>query len=190
MAPLCVWMAALIRPSLVVRSSLPFTAVSESIRQRIAEYDPKLLVLRIRPMDDVVSGALSRPRFNLLLLSSFALVALALSAIGIYGVVAYLVTQRTREIGIRLALGAGAGDVLQWMIRDGMIPVAAGALAGVGASVLAARAIRSLLFGVSPADPVSLAGAPLLLVVIALLACYLPARRALAVDPIVALRDE
>ena len=179
-----------IRPSLVVRSSLPFTAVSESIRQRIAEYDPKLLVLRIRPMDDVVSGALSRPRFNLLLLSSFALVALALSAIGIYGVVAYLVTQRTREIGIRLALGAGAGDVLQWMIRDGMIPVAAGALAGVGASVLAARAIRSLLFGVSPADPVSLAGAPLLLVVIALLACYLPARRALAVDPIVALRDE
>jgi len=179
-----------IRPSLVVRSKLPFAAIAESIRQRIAEYDPTLLVLRIRPMDDIVSGALSRPRFNLVLLSSFALVALGLSAIGVYGVLAYLVTQRTREIGIRLALGARAGDVLRLMIREGMIPVAAGALAGVGASVLAGRMIRSLLFGVTPADPVSLAGAPLLLVGVALLACYLPARRALGVDPIMALRDE
>ena len=179
-----------IRPSLVVRSKLPFAAIAESIRQRIAEYDPTLLVLRIRPMDDIVSGALSRPRFNLVLLSSFALVALGLSAIGVYGVLAYLVTQRTREIGIRLALGARASDVLRLMIREGMIPVAAGALAGVGASVLAGRMIRSLLFGVTPADPVSLAGAPLLLVGVALLACYLPARRALGVDPIMALRDE
>jgi predicted permease len=178
------------RPSLVVRSALPFDAAAGALRQRIAAYDPTLLVLRIRPMDDVVSGALSRPRFNLLLLSSFALVALALAAIGIYGVLAYLVTQRTREIGIRVALGARPGDVLAMLVREGMAPVAAGASAGAAASLLAARAIRSLLFGVTPLDPISLAGAPLLLAAVALLACYLPARRALDVDPIVALRDE
>jgi putative ABC transport system permease protein len=141
-------------------------------------------------MEDVVTGALSRPRFNLLLLSSFALVALALSAIGIYGVLAYLVTQRTREIGIRVALGAQPGDVLTMLLREGMAPVVAGALVGTGASLLAARAIQSMLFGVSPSDPASVAGAPLLLTLVALLACYLPARRALGVDPIVALRDE
>jgi predicted permease len=179
-----------IRPSLVVRSALPFATIAESLRQRIAEADPKLVVLRIRPMEDVVTGALSRPRFNLLLLSSFALVALALSAIGIYGVLAYLVTQRTREIGIRVALGAQPGDVLTMLLREGMAPVVAGALVGTGASLLAARAIQSMLFGVSPSDPASVAGAPLLLTLVALLACYLPARRALGVDPIVALRDE
>jgi ABC-type antimicrobial peptide transport system permease subunit len=105
-------------------------------------------------------------------------------------VLAYLVTQRTREIGIRVALGARPGDVLAMLVREGMAPVAAGASAGAAASLLAARAIRSLLFGVTPLDPISLAGAPLLLAAVALLACYLPARRALDVDPIVALRDE
>jgi predicted permease len=178
------------RPSLVVRSAMPFRATASALRQRIAEYDPTLLVLRVRPMDDVVSGALSRPRFNLLLLSSFALVALALAAIGIYGVLAYLVTERTREIGIRVALGARPNDVLGLVLREGMRPVAAGACAGTAASLLTARAIRTLLFGVTPVDAVSLAGAPVLLAAVALIACYLPARRALAVDPIVALRDE
>jgi putative ABC transport system permease protein len=178
------------RPSLVVRSAMPFGPAATAIRQRIAAYDPSLLVLRIRPMDDVVSGALSRPRFNLLLLSSFAIVALALSAIGIYGVLAYLVTQRTREIGIRIALGARPNDVLGLLVREGMLPVAAGACAGTIASLLFARAIRTLLFGVTPLDAVSLAGAPVLLAAVALVACYLPARRALRVDPLVALRDE
>ena len=178
------------RPSLLIRSSLPYSAISEVVRRRISEYDSHLLVLRIRPMDDVVSGALARPRFNLLLLSSFAIVALALSAIGIYGVLAYLVTQRTREIGIRVALGARPGDVLRLIVREGMMPVIAGASIGVAVSVAAGRVIRSLLFGVTPADFVSLTGAPVLLAGVALLACYLPARRALHVDPMTALRAE
>jgi putative ABC transport system permease protein len=177
-------------PSLIVRSALPPEAVGASIRQRIAEYDPGLLVQRIRPMADVVSGALARPRFNLVLLASFAIVALALSGIGIYGVLAYLVSQRTREIGIRMALGARAADVLRLIIREGMSPVTAGAAVGLGTALLATRAIRSLLFGVTPLDPISFVAAPVVLTSVALLACYLPARRATRVDPLVALKDE
>ena len=180
----------LIRPSILVRSALPYDAVAAGVRARIAAYDSRLLVLRLRPMDAVVSGALSRPRFNLLLLSSFALVALLLSAIGIYGVLAYLVTQRTREIGIRMAIGARGADVLRLLLREGMSPILAGACLGVAGSLLAARAIRSLLFGVTPHDPISLAAAPALLIVVALLACVLPARRATRVDPLVALRED
>ena len=179
-----------LRPSLVLRTSLPFNATAGVIRQRIGEFDPQLLVLRIRSMDAVVSTALSRPRFNLLMLSSFALVALALSAVGIYGVLAYLVTQRTREIGIRMALGARASDVARLVLREGMAPVALGGLAGLIAAALAARALRTMLFGVTPLDPVSFAAAPALLAAVALLACYLPARRATRVDPLVALRDD
>jgi predicted permease len=179
-----------LRPSLVIRSTLPFDATAAVIRQRIAEFDPQLLVLRIRPMDAVVSRALSRPRFNLLLLSSFALVALALASVGIYGVLAYLVTQRTREIGIRMALGARAADVVRLVLREGMGPVVLGGVAGMAAALAATRAIRTMLFGVTPLDPVSFAAAPALLAIVALLACYLPARRATRVDPLVALREE
>ena len=177
-------------PSLLVRSALPADALAKTIRERIAAYDPALLVQRIRPMDDVVSGALSRPRFNLVLLSAFALVALVLSAIGIYGVLAYLVAQRTREIGIRMALVARAADVLRLVLREGMAPVVVGAGAGMIAALAATRALRSMLFGVTPLDPVSFAAAPALLAIVALLACYVPARRATRVDPLVALRDE
>src|SRR5262249_49541895 len=149
-----------------------------------------LLVQRIRPMEEVVAGALSRPRFNLLLVGGFAALGLLLAAVGIYGVVSFLVTERTREIGIRVALGAGGADVLRLGLREGMTPVAAGAGAGIVASLVATRAVRTLLFGVTPLDPVSLAAAPALLAAVALVACYLPARRATAVDPLVALRDE
>ena len=179
-----------VRPSLVIRSSLPFASIAAAVRQRLAELDSQLLILRIRPMDAVVSTALSRPRFNVLLLSSFAIVALALASVGIYGILAYLVTQRTREIGIRMALGARAADVLRLVLREGMTPVALGGIAGMLAAVLTTRALRSMLFGVTPLDPVSFAAAPALLACVALLACYVPARRATRVDPLVALRDE
>jgi predicted permease len=179
-----------LRPSLVIRSSLPFDAVADVVRQRIAEADAQLVVLRLRPMEAVVATALSRPRFNLLLLSSFAIVALALASIGIYGVLAYLVTQRTREIGIRMALGARAADVLRLVLREGMMPVVLGGIAGMVAALAATRALRTMLFGVTPLDPVSFAAAPALLAIVALLACYLPARRATRVDPLVALREE
>ena len=177
-------------PSLIVRTSLPPNAVASAVRDRIAAYDPQLLVQRIRPMDDVVSGALTRPRFNLLLVGSFAVLGLLLAAVGIYGVVSFLVAQRTREIGIRMALGAQAADVRRLVITEGMVPVLAGSAAGLVAGLVATRAIRGLLFGVTPLDPLSLGAAPAILVVIALLACYLPARRATRVDPLVALREE
>jgi len=180
----------LIRPSILVRSSRPLEAVALDVRQRLAAYDSRLVVLRTRPMDAVVSGAMSRPRFNLLLVASFAAVALVLSAVGIYGTLAYLVTRRTREIGIRMAIGARRTDVLRLVMRQGMSPIAVGAGLGIVGSLVAARAIRSLLFGVTPNDPVSLVLAPTLLAVVALVACYLPARRATRVDPLVALRDE
>jgi predicted permease len=179
-----------LRPSLVIRSRLPFDAMAGVVRQRIADFDPQLVVLRIRPMDALLSSALSRPRFNLLLLSSFAVVALALAAVGIYALLAFLVTHRTREIGIRMALGARSADVLRLVLRDGMMPVAAGSAAGLVASLAATRTIRTMLFGVTPLDPLSLGAAPAILAAVALLACSLPARRATRVDPLVALRNE
>ena len=178
------------RPAIAVRSSLPPGAIVGAIRERLRAFDPQLLVMRTRPMDEIVSGALSRPRFSLLLIGSFALVALGLAAVGIYGVVSYLVTQRTREIGIRMALGARAADVLRLVLREGMAPVVLGGVAGMLAALAATRALRTMLFGVTPLDPVSFAAAPALLAIVALLACYLPARRATRVDPLVALRDE
>jgi putative ABC transport system permease protein len=177
-------------PSLIVRSSLPSGAVASALRDRINAYDPQLLVQRIRPMDEVVSGALSRPRFNLLLVGTFAALGLLLAAIGIYGVVSFLVTQRVREIGIRIALGARAVDVRRLVVGEAMVPIAAGIVCGLAASLLGTRALRSLLFGVTPLDAVSFATAPAILAAVALVACYLPARRATRVDPLVALRDE
>jgi predicted permease len=177
-------------PSLLVRSALPPAAIAIPIRERIHDYDASILVQRVRPMEAVVSGALARPRFNLVLLSAFALVALLLAALGIYGVVSFLVAQRTREIGIRMALGARAADVRRLVLGESMTPVACGAIAGLVAAVAATRTLRSMLFGVSPLDAVSFIAAPALLVLVALTACYLPARRATRVDPLVALRDE
>jgi putative ABC transport system permease protein len=180
----------IIRPSLAVRTSLPVAAVAPLIRDRLGGFDPQLVVLGIRPMDAVIAGALSRPRFNLLLMASFASVALLLAAVGIYGVMAFLVTQRTREIGIRMALGARAADVMRLVLTEGMAPVIAGGAAGLAASFVATRALQTLLYGVTPLDVPSVAAAPAILVGVALLACVLPARRALRVDPLVALRDE
>ena len=177
-------------PSLIVRTALPAEAFAALIRQRIGAYDPQLLVQRIRPMGDIVDGALSRPRFNLVLIGSFAMVGLLLAAVGIYGVVSFLVTERTREIGIRMALGAQPHDVWRLVVRDGMMPVVAGATLGIAGALPATQAIRSLLFGVAPLDVVSFAIAPAVLAGVALAACMLPARRASRVDPLVALRED
>jgi putative ABC transport system permease protein len=156
----------------------------------VRTFDPRLLVMRTRTMGEVVSGALSRPRFNLLLVGSFAVLALTLSAVGIYGVVAFIVTQRTREIGVRIALGARAENVIRLVLGEGLTPVVAGAGFGLGAAALATRALRTMVFGITPLDPVSFASSPVVLVTVAAMACLVPVLRATRVDPIVALRDE
>ncbi len=178
------------RLSLAIRTTGSPSAVAAAVRGRLRDVDPQILVTNLRTMDDVIFAAVSRPLFNLVLIASFAVLALALAAIGIYAVAAYLAEQRTREIGIRRALGAQSRDVLMLVVGEVFGPVMAGAIAGVVCAILSASLIRTLLFGIVPNDAVSLVAAPLLLCTVALLASYVPTRRALRVDPMVALRDE
>jgi putative ABC transport system permease protein len=144
----------------------------------------------VRTMRQRVDESLARRRFSMLLLAVFAAVALALATIGIYGVMAYLVNQGTREIGIRIALGATQRNILSLIVRQGMALALAGVAIGLAGALLLARLIRSLLFGVQATDPVTFVGIALLLGFVALLASYIPARRAARVDPLVALRYE
>ena len=141
-------------------------------------------------MDDVISSTRSRPRFLALLLTLFAGVALALAAIGIYGVISYSVAQRTNEFGIRMALGAGSSDVLKLVVRKGMIIAAAGVVLGLAGALSLAKSLESLLFGISSFDIQTFGAMALLLTGVTLIACYIPARRATKVDPMVALRYE
>ncbi len=141
-------------------------------------------------MDELLNRTLSAAKFGLLLFGLFAGVALVLAAIGIYGVMATSVTQRTHEFGLRMALGAETRDVLRLVIRQGMLLVVIGIAAGLLSAVALTRLMSSLLFGVSPTDPMTLAVITVLLAIVALLACYIPARRATKVDPLVALRYE
>jgi len=139
-------------------------------------------------MDSLFEQSLGPRRFNLYLLTAFAGVALALAAIGLFGVMAYLVSQRTREIGVRLALGATSGEVFRQILGRGLTLAVIGAAIGVGAAMALSQVMETLLFSVSRRDPVTFIAVPVALVIVAGLACYLPARRAMAVDPVVALR--
>jgi putative ABC transport system permease protein len=178
------------RLSVALRGREAVESLASLLRARLHAFDAQMLVSNVRTLDDVVSGAVSRPRFNLVLLAGFALLALALAAVGISGVIAYLVTRRTREIGIRMALGARRGDVLKLVLGEGLRPVVGGVVVGAAVAVAAARLMRTLVFGIAPIDPASFALAGASLVVVALAAAWIPARRAAAVDPLVALRDE
>jgi ABC-type antimicrobial peptide transport system permease subunit len=141
-------------------------------------------------MDDVVMNSLGTRRVSMQLFAVFACAALLLAALGIYGVMAYSVTQRTQEIGLRMALGAQRSDVLALVIRQGVILTVIGVIAGLAGAFALTRVIGNLLYGVTATDPATFVAIPLLLLFVALLACYLPARRAMKVDPIVALRYE
>ncbi len=174
----------------VVRSTVEPTAIAGSIRQAAAEVDKSAAVSDIKTMDNIVSNAVTQPRFNLFLLGLFSGIALFLSAAGIYGVTAYSVAQRTHEFGIRMALGAQVGDVLRMIIRHGMLLISVGIAVGLAASFALTRLLRTLLFGVSVTDPLTFVVITLLLSLVALIACYVPARRVTKVDPLVALRYE
>jgi predicted permease len=176
--------------TLTVRADGDAAALAESIRREVRGQDPNVPVYGASTMETVVASALSQPHFTMLLLVFFAATALLLSAVGIYGLMAYYVTQRTHEIGIRVALGAGQADVLRLLIGQGARLAAVGVAIGMAGAFAVTRAIGTLLYGVSPWDPTMFAGASLLLLGVALTACYIPARRAMGVDPMVALRYE
>jgi putative ABC transport system permease protein len=160
------------------------------LKQMIWQVDPAIPVTQVRAMSEVLSESLAAQRFNTLLLAIFAGVALLLASVGLYGVLAFSVAQRTREIGIRMALGAQAGDVLRLVLRQGLGLSLVGVALGIAASLAGTRVLRGLLYGVAPTDPATFAAVALLLVTVALFACLIPARRALRVDPVVALRHE
>jgi predicted permease len=175
---------------IVARTKSDPGAVAGSLRAALTSLDKSLPVYDLKPMTEYLRDSLARRRFNLILLTAFGGVALALAAVGIYGVISYGVTQRTHEIGIRMALGAKKGDVLRLVVRQGMMMALVGVAVGVLASLALTRLMESLLFGVSVTDPLTFAVIALLLTSAALLACFVPARRAAKVDPLVALRYE
>jgi putative ABC transport system permease protein len=175
---------------LMVRTTGDPMSVAAAVRQAVWSADRNQPVSNIRTMDEILSEEVAQRRIGMTLLAAFAALALALASLGIYGVLSYSVTQRTQEIGIRMALGAGSKDVLRMVLADGMRLAAAGIAIGLGASFALTRLMAGLLFGVSASDPLTLGGVALLLITVALTACFIPARRATKVDPMVALRVE
>jgi predicted permease len=176
--------------TLVVRTAQDPSALAPAVRSAVWKIDPNLPVPAIRTMREIVSSAVAQRRLQTTLTSVFGLVALLLGVVGLYGVVSYSVASRTRDIGLRIALGALRADVVGWVLANGMRPVLVGAAVGVAATIAAARVLRSLLFEVTPVDPLSLGSVVLVLLVSACLACYFPARRAAALDPMTALRHD
>jgi putative ABC transport system permease protein len=174
----------------VLRTRGAADAITSAARNVIRSLDPEQPVADVRPMESLIGTSVARARFNTLLLTVFAVVALLLAGVGIYGVMAYSVAQRTNEIGVRMALGAGATDVLRLVVRRGMTLALVGVALGLAASFALTRLMETLLFNVSATDPLTFAGISLLLAIVALLACLIPARRAAKVDPMVALRRE
>jgi putative ABC transport system permease protein len=176
--------------TLAVRTTGDPMSLATTVIREIHGMDPDQPVADVRPMSSVVSESVSRQRFNMLLLGIFAAVALVLAAVGIYGVTAYGVTQRTREIGIRMALGAGRADVVRMVVGHGLVRALAGIGIGLAAAFGLTRVMKTLLFGVTATDPLTYAALSVLLLVVTIVACYVPARRATKVDPTVALRYE
>jgi putative ABC transport system permease protein len=174
----------------VIRTTANPAAISSAAQQAIHSIDPTQPIARIASLENYVGLSVQGRRFALILISAFAVIALALSVVGIYGVTAYSVAQRTREIGIRSALGAQRPELLGLLLRQQMLLVLYGVVAGVLASAAFTRFLASLLFDVQPTDPLTFATVVLLLVAAAAAACLIPARRAMRVDPLVALRYE
>jgi len=176
--------------ALVVRTNIEPMSLAASVRDAIWSVDKDQTVADIDTMDHIVAQAVARQRFSMLLLGLFATLALLLASVGIYGVMSYSVAQRTHEIGIRIALGARRGDVLQMTIKQGLKLVGTGMILGLAAAFLLTRVLQTLLFGISATDPVTFFGISLVLLAVAILASYIPALRATKVDPLVALRAQ
>jgi predicted permease len=176
--------------AVVLRTQGDPAAIIGSVRRAVAQLDPREVVYSVETLEDVLAASLAARRLSMILLSAFAAIALILSCIGIYGVVSHLVGQRTHEIGVRMALGAQPGDVMRLVLGQGAKMVLMGVIIGIGAALGLTRLMANQLFGVTSHDPLTFAAVALLLTMIALLACYVPARRAVRVDPLIALRYE
>jgi len=175
---------------LVLRTKGDAASLAGAVRQAVWAVDKDQPVSNVRTMDQVFAAAISQERFQALLLGLFAALALVLACVGLYGVISYSVAQRTHEIGVRMALGAQPRDVLKLVIRQGMLLTFAGLVVGIAAGAMVTRVLSDMLFGVTARDPLTFIGAPVLLLLVAFLACYIPARRATRIDPLVALRYE
>ncbi|MGH9840698.1 MAG: FtsX-like permease family protein [Blastocatellia bacterium] len=176
--------------NLVIRTTADPLSLASAVRREIKALDPELALAGVKPLEQLVHESVAEPRYRTTLLGLFAAVALLLAAIGLYGVLAYAVTQRTHEIGIRMALGARGADVLRLVIGHGIKLALIGVLLGLGAALALTRLMKTLLFDVSATDPPTFAAIALLLALVALVACWIPARRATKVDPMIALRCE
>jgi len=173
-----------------VRTAGDPRSLVHAIQDAVLAIDPDQPITDVRTLDEVVSASMAERRFDLILLTAFAVLAVALALVGVYGVVAYAASERTREIGIRMALGANRRDVVRLVVRAAVGWSLAGIAAGVAGAVAASRLLGSLLFNVTPTDPLTFTAMALVMMAVALTASYIPARRAASVDPIVALRTE
>src|SRR5687768_17385025 len=176
--------------ALMVRTTTEPASIVPSLRQAVWAVDPNQPISNVTTMEQIVSDSISQPRLNMTLMALFGALALILAAVGIYGLLSYTVTQRTQEMGIRMALGAQVGDVMRLVLKQGMVLAIVGQAVGLAGALVLTRLIRALLFGVTPTDVTIFAAVVAVLTTIALLACYLPARRATKVDPLKALRYE
>ena len=176
--------------AIYLRTDVAVSTVTQSLREQVRTLDRDLPVFGERTMTQVAAESMSRRRFAMQLVGLFGILALLLAAVGIYGVIAYSVTQRTREIGIRVALGASKSAILRWVLKQGLMLTIAGVVVGLVGALVLTRLLRSLLFGIGPTDILTYGVLAALLTVVALIACYVPARRATKVDPLVALRYE
>ncbi|HLJ41841.1 MAG TPA: FtsX-like permease family protein, partial [Candidatus Acidoferrales bacterium] len=176
--------------TLAIRTPGPSSGLVEEVKKQVWSLDSQLPVSDVQMMEDLMVESLATQRFNMLLLGLFAVLALILAAVGIYGLISYGISQRTHEIGIRIALGAQRGAVLRMVMGEGAKLVFLGIAIGSAGAFALTRLMASLLFEVKPTDPSTFAGVAILLAIVALAACYIPARRAMKVDPMVALRHE
>jgi putative ABC transport system permease protein len=176
--------------AIYLKTDVAASTVRQSVREQVRELDRDLPVFGERSMTQIAAESVSRRRFTMQVVGLFGILALVLAAVGIYGVIAYSVTQRTREIGIRVALGASRGAILRWVLKQGLVLTIAGVVVGLVGAVALTRLLRSLLFGIGATDVVTYGVLAALLTIVALIACYVPARRATKVDPLVALRYE
>jgi putative ABC transport system permease protein len=176
--------------TILVRTRNDSAMLVSALRNAVQTIDPTQPVTNIRTLDQIVSDSIAQPRLNMLLMGLFGGLALILAAVGIYGLLSYAVTERTREIGTRMALGAQVPDVLRLVLKQGMTLALIGEVIGLVGAFALTRVIRGLLFGVAPTDAMTFIAVAAVLTSVALLACYFPARRAAKVDPLVALRHQ